>query len=67
MTVYLDFEKDLAEIQSKIADLESLPDSSSSKNIKNEIEKLSIKPDKELNHGEIELKVNGITIRKTII
>ena len=38
----------------------------SNKNIKNEIEKLSIKPDKELNHGEIELKVNGITIRKTI-
>ena len=37
MTVYLDFEKDLAEVQSKIADLESLPDSSSSKNIKNEI------------------------------
>ena len=39
----------------------------SNKNIKNEIEKLSIKTDKELNHGEIELKVNGITIRKTII
>ena len=39
----------------------------SNKNIKNEIEKLSIKPDNELNHGEIELKVNGITIRKTII
>ena len=38
----------------------------SNKNIKNEIENLSIKPDKELNHGEIELKVNGITIRKTI-
>ena len=38
----------------------------SNKNIKNEIEKLSIKSDKELNHGEIELKVNGITIRKTI-
>ena len=38
----------------------------SNKNIKNEIEKLSIKPGKELNHGEIELKVNGITIRKTI-
>ena len=38
----------------------------SNKNIKNEIEKLSIKPHKELNHGEIELKVNGITIRKTI-
>ena len=38
----------------------------SNKNIKNEIEKLSIKPDKELKHGEIELKVNGITIRKTI-
>ena len=36
------------------------------KSIKNEIEKLSIKPEKELNHGEIELKVNGITIRKTI-
>ena len=28
MTVYLDFEKDLAEVQSKIADLETLPDSS---------------------------------------
>ena len=38
----------------------------SNKNIKNEIEKLSIKSDKTLNHGEIELKVNGITIRKTI-
>ena len=38
----------------------------SNKNIKNEIEKLSIKPVKELNHGEIELRVNGITIRKTI-
>ena len=37
MTIYLDFEKDLAEVQSKISDLESLPDSSSSKNIKNEI------------------------------
>ena len=36
------------------------------KNIKNEIKKLSIKSNKELNHGEIELKVNGITIRKTI-
>ena len=43
MTVYLDFEKDLAEVQSKIADLESLPDSSSSKNIKNEIELLKSK------------------------
>ena len=40
MTVYLDFEKDLAEVQSKIADLESLPDSSNSENIKNEIELL---------------------------
>ena len=38
----------------------------SNKNIKNEIEKLSIKPIEYLNHGEIELKVNGITIRKTI-
>ena len=38
----------------------------SNKNIKNEIEKLSIKPEKDLNHGEIELKVNGITIKKTI-
>ena len=38
----------------------------SNKNIKNEIEKLSIKPTKDLNHGEIELKANGITIRKTI-
>ena len=43
MTVYLDFEKDLAEVQSKIADLESLPDSSSSKNIKKEIELLKSK------------------------
>ena len=43
MTVYLDFEKDLAEVQSKIADLKSLPDSSSSKNIKNEIELLKNK------------------------
>ena len=43
MAIYLDFEKDLAEVQSKIADLESLPDSSSSKNIKNEIELLKTK------------------------
>ena len=43
MTVYLDFEKDLAEIQSKISDLEDLPDSSSSKNIKNEIKLLKSK------------------------
>mgnify|MGYP001425332427 FL=1 len=43
MTIYLDFEKDLAEVQSKISDLESLPDSSSSKNIKNEIELLRSK------------------------
>ena len=40
MTIYLDFEKDLAEIQSKISDLEGLPDSSRSKNIKNEIKLL---------------------------
>ena len=40
MAIYLDFEKDLAEVQSKISDLESLPDSSDSKNIKNEIELL---------------------------
>ena len=43
MTIYLDFEKDLAEIQSKISDLEALPDSSSSKNIKNEIKLLKSK------------------------
>ena len=43
MTIYLDFEKDLAEVQSKISDLESLPDSSGSKNIKNEIELLKTK------------------------
>ena len=43
MTIYLDFEKDLAEIQSKISDLEGLPDSSSSKNIKNEIKLLKSK------------------------
>ena len=43
MTIYLDFEKDLAEVQSKISDLESLPDSSSSKNIKNEIKLLKSK------------------------
>ena len=43
MAIYLDFEKDLAEVQSKISDLESLPDSSSSKNIKNEIELLKSK------------------------
>ena len=36
------------------------------KNIKNEIKKLSINPDKDLKHGEIEIKVNGIKIRKTI-
>ena len=40
MTIYLDFEKDLAEVHSKISDLEGLPDSSSSKNIKNEIKLL---------------------------
>ncbi len=43
MTVYLDFEKDLAEVHSKISDLEGLPDSSSSKNIKNEIKLLKSK------------------------
>ena len=43
MTIYLDFEKDLAELQSKISDLEGLPDSSSSKNIKNEIKLLKSK------------------------
>ena len=43
MTIYLDFEKDLAEVHSKISDLESLPDSSSSKNIKNEIKLLKSK------------------------
>ena len=43
MAIYLDFEKALAEIQSKISDLESLPDSSDSKNIKNEIELLKTK------------------------
>ncbi len=43
MTIYLDFEKDLAEVQSKISDLEGLPDSSSSKNIKNEIKLLNSK------------------------
>ena len=45
MTIYLDFEKDLAEVQSKISDLENLPDSSDSKNIKNEIELLKSKND----------------------
>lgn len=39
----------------------------SNKNIKNEIKKLSISPAKELQHGEIQLKINGITIRKTIV
>jgi acetyl-CoA carboxylase carboxyl transferase subunit alpha len=43
MTIYLDFEKDLAEVQSKISDLEGLPDSSSSKNIKKEIKLLKSK------------------------
>jgi acetyl-CoA carboxylase carboxyl transferase subunit alpha len=43
MTIYLDFEKDLAEIQGKISDLETLPDSSSSENIKKEIELLKRK------------------------
>ncbi len=43
MAIYLDFEKDIAEVQSKISDLESLPDSSQSKNIKNEIELLKAK------------------------
>ena len=45
MTIYLDFEKDLAEVQSKISDLERLPDSSNSKNIKNEIDLLKKKTD----------------------
>ena len=45
MTIYLDFEKDLAEVQSKISDLESLPDSSHSKNIKKEIALLKSKTD----------------------
>ena len=43
MTIYLDFEKDLAEVHSKISDLEGLPDSSSSKKIKNEIKLLKSK------------------------
>ncbi len=43
MAIYLDFEKDIAEVQSKISDLERLPDSSQSKNIKNEIEFLKAK------------------------
>ena len=43
MTIYLDFEKDLAEVHSKISDLEGLPDSSSSKNIKKEIKLLKSK------------------------
>ncbi len=43
MTIYLDFEKDLAEVHSKISELEGLPDSSSSKNIKNEIKLLKSK------------------------
>ncbi len=38
----------------------------SNKNLKNEIEKLSIKSDKDLNHGEIKLKINGIIIKKAI-
>ena len=38
----------------------------SNKSIKNEIKKLSLYSSKELQHGEIELKVNGISIRKTI-
>ncbi len=36
------------------------------KNIKNEIKKLNINPAEKLKHGEIELRVNGITIRKII-
>ena len=51
MTVYLDFEKDLAEVQSKIADLESLPDSSNSENIKNEIELLKSRNNDILNRS----------------
>ena len=38
----------------------------SNKRIKKEIEKLCLHPAKELQNGEIELKVNGISIRKTI-
>ena len=36
------------------------------KNLKKEIEKLSIFSNKDLKHGEIELKVNGIIVRNTI-
>ena len=39
----------------------------SHKDIKNHIKKLNINPEKYLNHGEIELKVNGIIIKKTIL
>lgn len=38
----------------------------SNKSIKNEMKKLCLYSSKELQHGEIELKVNGISIRKTI-
>ena len=38
----------------------------SNKSIKNEIKLLRLYSSKELQHGEIELKVNGISIRKTI-
>ena len=38
----------------------------SNKNIKNEIKKLNINSLNDLRHGEIELSVNGITVRKTI-
>jgi hypothetical protein len=38
----------------------------SNKNLKKEIEKLSIFSSKDLKHGEIELKVNGIIVRNTI-
>ena len=41
MTVFLDFEKDIAEIKSKISELEGIPDSSKSKNIKREIDQLN--------------------------
>ena len=38
----------------------------SNKNIKDDIKELCIKPLENLNHGEIELRIGGVTIRKTI-
>ena len=48
MKNFLEFEKDLVEIQGKVAELESLKETSGSKNISNEINDLNKKSEKVL-------------------